>query len=71
SKEAVVNCIKAGIKPVMITGDHKITATAIAQQIGILKNPEEAIEAHALEKFTDQELQEKVDDYSVYARVTP
>ncbi|WP_336635015.1 cation-translocating P-type ATPase [Lysinibacillus fusiformis] len=71
SKEAVENCIKAGIKPVMITGDHKITATAIAQQIGILNNPEEAIEGHALEKFTDQELQEKVDDYSVYARVTP
>ncbi|QPA57186.1 cation-translocating P-type ATPase [Lysinibacillus sphaericus] len=71
SKEAVENCIKAGIKPVMITGDHKITATAIAQQIGILKNPDEAIEGHALESFTDQELQEKVDDYSVYARVTP
>lgn len=71
SKKAVENCIKAGIKPVMITGDHKITATAIAQQIGILKNPDEAIEGHALERFTDQELQEKVDDYSVYARVTP
>ncbi|MDM5349527.1 cation-translocating P-type ATPase [Lysinibacillus sphaericus] len=71
SKEAVENCIKAGIKPVMITGDHKITATAIAQQIGILKNSDEAIEGHALERFTDQELQEKVDDYSVYARVTP
>lgn len=71
SKKAVENCIKAGIKPVMITGDHKITATAIAQQIGILKNPDEAIEGHALESFTDQELQEKVDDYSVYARVTP
>ncbi|KGR85895.1 cation-translocating P-type ATPase [Lysinibacillus boronitolerans] len=71
SKEAVESCIKAGIKPVMITGDHKITATAIAEQIGILKNPAEAIEGHALEGLTDQELQEKVQDYSVYARVTP
>lgn len=71
SKEAVVSCIKAGIKPVMITGDHKITATAIAEQIGILQNPAEAIEGHALEGLTDQELQEKVQDYSVYARVTP
>ncbi|MGK4115134.1 cation-translocating P-type ATPase [Lysinibacillus capsici] len=71
SKEAVESCIKAGIKPVMITGDHKITATAIAEQIGILQNPAEAIEGHALEGLTDQELQEKVQDYSVYARVTP
>lgn len=71
SKVAVESCIKAGIKPVMITGDHKITATAIAEQIGILQNPAEAIEGHALEGLTDQELQEKVQDYSVYARVTP
>lgn len=71
SKEAVESCIKAGIKPVMITGDHKITATAIAEQIGILQNPAEAVEGHALEGLTDQELQEKVQDYSVYARVTP
>ncbi len=71
SKEAVESCIKAGIKPVMITGDHKITATAIAEQIGILQNPAEAIEGHALEGLTDQELQDKVHDYSVYARVTP
>lgn len=71
SKEAVESCIKAGIKPVMITGDHKITATAIAEQIGILQNPAEAIEGHALEGLTDQELQDKVQDYSVYARVTP
>ena len=71
SKEAVESCIKAGIKPVMITGDHKITATAIAEQIGILQNPTEAIEGHALEGLTDQELQDKVQDYSVYARVTP
>ncbi|ETT86174.1 cation-translocating P-type ATPase [Viridibacillus sp. FSL R5-0477] len=71
SKEAVENCIKAGIKPVMITGDHKITATAIAKQIGILNDPSEAIEGYEIEELTDQQLQEKVPDISVYARVTP
>lgn len=71
SKAAVENCIKAGIKPVMITGDHKITATAIATQIGILKDPTEAIEGHEIADLTDQQLQEKVKDFSVYARVTP
>ena len=48
SKDAVENCIQAGIKPVMITGDHKITATAIAKQIGILKDASEAIEGQKL-----------------------
>lgn len=71
SKGAVEKCIKAGIKPVMITGDHKITATAIANQIGILNDPSEAIEGHEIEGLTDQQLQEKVNDFSVYARVTP
>ena len=71
SKAAVESCIEAGIKPVMITGDHKITATAIAKQIGILKDPSEAIEGYEIEELTDQELQEKVQDISVYARVTP
>ncbi|WP_338656101.1 cation-translocating P-type ATPase [Sporosarcina sp. FSL K6-1540] len=71
SKSAVESCIKAGIKPVMITGDHKITATAIAKQIGILNDPSEAIEGHEIEGLTDQQLQEKVQDFSVYARVTP
>ncbi|MFJ7367976.1 cation-translocating P-type ATPase [Lysinibacillus sp. NPDC098008] len=71
SKAAVERCMEAGIKPVMITGDHKITATAIAQQIGILRNPAEAIEGHALEALSDKELQEQIHDYTVYARVTP
>lgn len=71
SQAAVESCIKAGIKPVMITGDHKITATAIAKQIGILKDPSEAIEGFEIERLTDQELQDKVHNYSVYARVTP
>ncbi|MGE7623438.1 cation-translocating P-type ATPase [Viridibacillus sp. NPDC096237] len=71
SKAAVESCIKAGIKPVMITGDHKITATAIAEQVGILNDPSEAIEGYEIEGLTDQQLQEKVQDLSVYARVTP
>lgn len=71
SKEAVENCIKAGIKPVMITGDHKITAAAIAKQIGILQDPSEAIEGHEIEKWTDEQLQERVEHISVYARVSP
>ena len=71
SKEAVANCIKAGIKPVMITGDHKITASAIAKQIGILKDESEAIEGYEIEKLTDEQLQKKVQDISVYARVSP
>ncbi|MFJ7933326.1 cation-translocating P-type ATPase [Sporosarcina sp. NPDC096371] len=71
SKAAVESCIKAGIKPVMITGDHKITATAIARQIGILTDPAEAIEGYEIEGLTDEQLQDKVQDFSVYARVTP
>lgn len=71
SKEAVESCIQAGIKPVMITGDHKITATAIAKQIGILKESSEAIEGYEIEDLTDEQLKEKVQDVSVYARVSP
>lgn len=71
SKPAVENCISAGIKPVMITGDHKITASAIAKQIGILKDESEAIEGVEIEKLSDEELKEKVGNISVYARVSP
>jgi len=71
SKTAVENCISAGIKPVMITGDHKITASAIAKQIGILKDETEAIEGVEIEKLSDAELKDKVADISVYARVSP
>lgn len=71
STKAVADCISAGIKPVMITGDHKITASAIAKQIGILKDESEAMEGYELEKLTDDELREKVESISVYARVSP
>lgn len=71
SKQAVTECKAAGIKPVMITGDHLVTASAIAKEIGILERPEEAVEGAALDAYTDEELVEFVKDKSVYARVTP
>lgn len=71
AKKAVEKCKKAGIKTVMITGDHKITATAIAKQLGILENDDEAITGSELEKMSDEELENKVRHYSVYARVSP
>jgi Ca2+-transporting ATPase len=70
-KDAVKKCVEAGIKTVMITGDHKITAIAIAKSLGILHNEEEAITGQELEKMTDEDLQKNVKKYSVYARVSP
>ena len=71
SAKAVEACINAGIKPVMITGDHRITASAIAKQIGILKDESEAVEGYVLDNLTDEELKDKVENISVYARVSP
>ena len=71
AKKAVEKCKTAGIKTVMITGDHKITATAIAKKLGILENESEAITGQELEKMSDEELQKNVRKYSVYARVSP
>ncbi len=71
SKSAVLECIKAGIKPIMITGDHKVTAAAIAKRIGILKDESEAVEGAVIENMTDEELCEFVPKISVYARVSP
>lgn len=71
SKQAVTECRSAGIKPVMITGDHIVTASAIAKEIGILEKPEEAVEGAALDAYTDEQMIDFVADKSVYARVTP
>lgn len=71
SKAAVSECKAAGIKPVMITGDHKVTAAAIARKIGILKDDSEACEGAVIEDMSDEELQDFVEKISVYARVSP
>ena len=71
SKAAVAECIKAGIRPVMITGDHKITAAAIAKRIGILQDLSEACEGADIENMSDAELKDFVPKISVYARVSP
>lgn len=71
SKAAVADCIRAGIKPIMITGDHKVTAAAIAKRIDILKDESEACEGSVIDNMSDEELMDFVDGISVYARVSP
>ncbi len=71
SMAAVEECISAGIKPVMITGDHKVTAAAIAKKIGILKDESEAVEGSSIDGMSDEELKDYVENVSVYARVSP
>ncbi|MFZ2537491.1 MAG: HAD-IC family P-type ATPase, partial [Oscillospiraceae bacterium] len=71
SMEAVANATKAGIRTIMITGDHKITATAIAKQIGIFRDGDIALTGVELQKLTEEELNEKLENISVYARVSP
>ncbi|MEH6953899.1 cation-translocating P-type ATPase, partial [Neobacillus drentensis] len=70
-KKAVKECKEAGIKTVMITGDHVITAKAIAAQLGIITNKSKVIDGNALSKMSVDELEEVVDDVSVFARVSP
>ena len=71
SIQAVADAKRAGIKPVMITGDHKVTATAIAKQIGIFEENDMAVTGVELDAMSDEELDEKIEHISVYARVSP
>ena len=71
ARDAVAVCRKAGIKPVMITGDHVVTASAIARDLGILQDGDRAITGTQLDGMTDEQLDRDVDHISVYARVSP
>ena len=71
SMAAVAECKKAGIRPIMITGDHKVTAAAIAKRIGILEEESEACEGAVIDSMSDEELKNFVEGISVYARVSP
>ena len=71
AKLAVETCRKAGIKPVMITGDHVVTASAIAKELGIMQTDDRAITGSELDAMTDEQLDKQVENISVYARVSP
>lgn len=70
-KAAIIKCKEAGIRPIMITGDHIDTAVAIGLELGIITDPSQAIRGADLDKMTDEEFEKKIADYSVYARVQP
>ncbi len=70
-KAAIDECRRAGIRPIMITGDHKDTAVAIARELGIIKSADEAITGAEIEKLSDEELAKRIEHYGVYARVQP
>lgn len=70
-KDAVKKCISAGITPIMITGDHLITAIAIGKEAGIITNDNQAITGRELDKLSDAEFEKSLDKYKVYARVSP
>jgi len=70
-KAAIEECRDAGIRPIMITGDHKDTAVAIAKELGIISDESQAITGAELSEISDSDFEEKVNNYSVYARVQP
>ncbi|MBE6931453.1 MAG: cation-translocating P-type ATPase, partial [Ruminococcaceae bacterium] len=70
-KDAIVECKSAGIRPIMITGDHKDTAVAIAMELGIITDASQAITGSQLNEISDEELETKIEQFSVYARVQP
>ena len=71
AREAVARCRRAGIKPVMITGDHRLTASAIARDLGIVEKQDRVVTGQDLERMDDARLREEVRDIAVYARVSP
>ena len=71
AKAAVATCRQAGIKPVMITGDHVVTASAIAKELGILEEGDKAITGAQLDAMSEEQLDQEVENISVYARVSP
>ena len=71
AKEAIALCVEAGIRPVMITGDHPVTAQAVARELGLLRNGGHVVSGPELEEMTDQQLARDVEEISVYARVSP
>lgn len=70
-KAAIIKCKEAGIRPIMITGDHIDTAVAIGLELGIITDPSQAIRGAELDKMTDEEFEKNIGNYSVYARVQP
>ena len=70
-KDAIAQCRQAGIRPIMITGDHLDTAVAIAMQLGVIASPKEAITGAQLDEISDERLEKDIEKYSVYARVQP
>lgn len=70
-KAAIVECREAGIRPIMITGDHKDTAVAIGMELGILSDPSQAITGVQLNEISDEDFQNRIEEFSVYARVQP
>lgn len=70
-KAAIVECREAGIRPIMITGDHKDTAVAIGMELGIISGPEQAITGAQLDELGDEEFNRRIEEFSVYARVQP
>ncbi|MBO5278104.1 MAG: calcium-translocating P-type ATPase, PMCA-type [Lachnospiraceae bacterium] len=70
-KAAIAECREAGIRPVMITGDHRDTAAAIAMELGIISDPKQAVTGAQLDEMSDEELEKNIENYAVYARVQP
>ncbi len=70
-KDAVLKCKMAGIKPIMITGDHRNTAYAIGKELDICKSEKEVLEGEEIDKLNDKELNKKLDTITVFARVSP